>query len=101
MASQPDGRVTTDELVAIVGRAAGIQPEQAERAMQATLQTLGERIDRGEARRLAAELPEELGPWLATITPAERFDLDEFLRRVAARAQDRGDARRLVHAARG
>jgi uncharacterized protein (DUF2267 family) len=33
--------------------------EDAERAIHATLQTLGERIDRGQARRLAAQLPED------------------------------------------
>src|SRR3954454_18677093 len=49
------------------------------------LQTLAERIDRGEARALAARLPPELAPWVATTTPAERFDVDELVRRVAQR----------------
>jgi len=31
------------------------------------------------------ELPDELAPWIATTTNAERFDIDEFLRRVADR----------------
>jgi uncharacterized protein (DUF2267 family) len=68
-----------------VAREAAIDRDAAERAVRATLQTLGERIDRNEARQLAGELPPEIAPWLATTTPAERFDADEFLRRVAQR----------------
>jgi uncharacterized protein (DUF2267 family) len=49
------------------------------------LQTLAERIDRGEARNLAALLPAEVAPWIATTSPAEGFDVDEFVRRVAQR----------------
>jgi uncharacterized protein (DUF2267 family) len=58
---------------------------RAAQATRATLQTLAERIDRGEARRVAAQLPPELAPWIATPTPAEGFDVDEFVWRVAAR----------------
>jgi uncharacterized protein (DUF2267 family) len=76
---------TYDEFVTIVEQAARIGRDRAEQAIRATLQTLAERIDAGEARDLAAELPEELAPWLATTTPAERFDVDEFLRRIAER----------------
>jgi len=45
----------------------------------------GERIDRGEPRALAARLPAELAPWIATTSPPEGFDVDEFVRRVAQR----------------
>lgn len=76
---------TRDELVTIVAQAARLDRETAERAIQVTLQTLEERIDAGEARHLAEELPEQLAPWVATGSPAERFDVDEFLRRVAER----------------
>jgi uncharacterized protein (DUF2267 family) len=69
----------------IVEQAAGTEREQAEQAMRATLQTLGERIDREEARQLGALLPAEIAPFLATTTPAERFDADEFVLRVAER----------------
>jgi uncharacterized protein (DUF2267 family) len=56
--------------------------------VRATLQTLAERISRGEARQLAEELPPELAPWLHKPDPyAESFDADEFLRRVAAREE--------------
>ena len=74
-----------DRFISFVSGAAQIDREQAQRATQATLQTLAERIDRGEARDLAEQLPPELAPWIATTTPAERFDVDEFLRRVGER----------------
>ncbi|HTX32395.1 MAG TPA: DUF2267 domain-containing protein [Solirubrobacteraceae bacterium] len=70
----------------VIGTEDGPGPDpRAIRATRATLQTLGERIDRGQARRLAAELPPEIAPWIATPTPAEGFDVDEFVDRVAAR----------------
>jgi uncharacterized protein (DUF2267 family) len=56
-----------------------------ERAARAVLQTLAERISAGQARDLAEWLPPELAPWLHTVTGPEPFDVDEFLRRVAAR----------------
>jgi uncharacterized protein (DUF2267 family) len=77
--------VTADEFVGIVAQTAGSDREQAQVASRATLQTLAERIDRGQARQLAGQVPPEIAPWLATTSPAERFDVDEFLRRVASR----------------
>jgi uncharacterized protein (DUF2267 family) len=74
-----------DTFIDRVAREAAVDREAAQRAVRATLETLGERIDRNEARQLAAQLPPEIGPWLATTTPAEGFDVDEFLRRVAQR----------------
>ncbi len=68
-----------------VATAAQLDAEGAERATRAVLQTLAERIDRGEARDLAARLPAEVAPWIATTSPAEGFDVDEFVRRVAQR----------------
>jgi uncharacterized protein (DUF2267 family) len=58
--------------------------EQADRAVQATFQTLAERLSRGQARHLVAQLPGS-GPWLFTQTDAEPFDYDEFVLRVAKR----------------
>jgi uncharacterized protein (DUF2267 family) len=72
-----------DQFVNTVAQEARIGPEEAARATRATLRTLAERIASGEARDLAAELPPEVAPWLATTTAAEGFDADEFLRRVA------------------
>ena len=85
MANDIDRSVTGEQFVMTVAQAARIGLRRAERATEATLQTLAERIDAGEARDLAGELPDEIAPWLATTTPAERFGIDEFLRRVAER----------------
>jgi uncharacterized protein (DUF2267 family) len=65
----------------------------AEAATRATLETLGERIPEGVATNLAGQLPQEVGEHLRrTITMGgvgrgERFDLDEFARRVAERGR--------------
>ena len=69
----------------LVQEAAGIDEGHAARAIAATLATLAERLDPGEARDLAAEVPPELAAWLATDSPAARFGVDEFVRRVAER----------------
>jgi uncharacterized protein (DUF2267 family) len=83
----------------VVATEAQLTREDAERAVHATLQTLGERIDRGQARQLAAELPPGIAPWIATTTAAERFDADTFAERVARRAGfDDQVARRAVSA---
>ena len=70
-----------EQFVTIVEQEIGDHATAAEAAAaaRATLQTLGERIDREEARQLAAQLPPELAPWIATATPAERFDVYEFV----------------------
>jgi hypothetical protein len=36
-------------------------------------------IDRGQARQPAVAASPELAPWLATSTPAQPFDVDEFV----------------------
>jgi uncharacterized protein (DUF2267 family) len=64
----------------------------AERACRATLETLGERIPEGLADNLAAQLPHEIGERLRRTevyfgaATGERFDRQEFIARVAARA---------------
>jgi uncharacterized protein (DUF2267 family) len=77
--------VDAQRFATLVQEAAGIDEGHAARAIAATLATLAERLDRGEARDLAGEMPPELAPWLATNTPAARFGADEFIRRVAER----------------
>jgi uncharacterized protein (DUF2267 family) len=70
----------------MVEQAAGLTPEEAETAVRATLATLTERITRGEADDIAAFLPKELRSLLTdTPEPAEAFDRDEFIRRIAER----------------
>jgi uncharacterized protein (DUF2267 family) len=55
------------------------------RAIQATLETLAERIPPGEASDLAAELPPELSTFLEGSEEAESFSVEAFLTRVAAK----------------
>jgi uncharacterized protein (DUF2267 family) len=74
-----------DTFIVTVQQAADIGRDKAEQANQAVLATLAEHLDRGEARDLAAELPPEIGPYVATADAAESFDVDEFVRRVMAR----------------
>ena len=56
----------------------------AEAAIRATLETLGERIPRGTAEHLAAQLPPEIGHHLRGHL-FERFSLQGFYQRVAGR----------------
>ncbi len=75
-----------EQIIAVIGRAAGgLSREEAERAAHATLQTLAERLPRGEALHIIRELPAELKPWIYTVTDAAAFDVDEFLGKVADR----------------
>jgi uncharacterized protein (DUF2267 family) len=74
-----------ETFITVVAADADIGLEAAERASRVVLETLGERIAQGEARDLAEQLPPELAPSIATTTPAEGFDVDEFVRRVAER----------------
>jgi uncharacterized protein (DUF2267 family) len=93
-----DEPITADEFTTLVAQLARTGRGRAERAIRATLETLAERIDAGEARHLADELPDELAPYLNTTTPAARFDIDEFLHRVADR-EGSGVATAEKHAA--
>ncbi|SFL13997.1 DUF2267 domain-containing protein [Geodermatophilus ruber] len=74
---------------------AGVPEEMAERIEHATLEVLADRISGGEAEDLAAQLPAELKEWLRPPREeAEAFDVDEFVRRVAARGHvDPAEAR--------
>ncbi|WP_051324666.1 DUF2267 domain-containing protein [Candidatus Solirubrobacter pratensis] len=88
-----------ERFVTAVQQKASINREAAERAAQATLQTLAERLSQGQARDLAAQLPEPLAGWLFTDTDAAPFGLEEFLRRVAERlGVDVESAQRYAHA---
>ena len=75
-----------DEFVAEVEHR-GRMPSRGDavRAIQATLKTLAERIRPGEASDLAAQLPPELGTFLTDIETTERFPVDDFFLRVAAK----------------
>ena len=82
--------MTFDEFVkAVSERGQGIDTrEHARDATETTLRVLGERLTAEEDGDLAAQLPPEIGAYLTAEGAAgtgERFDLDEFYRRVAER----------------
>jgi uncharacterized protein (DUF2267 family) len=88
-----------EEFISIVKQWADLRDEEAERAIRVVLLTLAERISTGEARDLVSQLPAELGPWLLTEHGGQRFDVDEFLRRVAEHEEtDIATAERHVRA---
>ncbi len=74
-----------ERFLTVVDAAGGLGRDGAERATTATLQTLAERVSQQKAQELASVLPAQLGPMVNTEGPAERFDVDDFLRRVAER----------------
>lgn len=61
--------------------------DSALRASRATLQTLAERMSGNEPAQLGAQLPRELAEYLRHdgAGSGERFDSDEFLKRVSER----------------
>lgn len=67
---------------------ASVPPDRAEALARATLETLAERISGGEGEDIAAQLPEPLQESLRRPRDkaAERFGLDDFVRRVSERA---------------
>lgn len=60
---------------------------QAEAAIQATLETLAERLNGNEVKDLAAQLPAELARYLQSTSKerGEGFSLDEFFNRISQR----------------
>jgi uncharacterized protein (DUF2267 family) len=74
-----------DEFLSIVGQAAGVDREVAERATRSTLATLSERFSIDEARAFARPLPPELIGWLSTLEGPRPFRIDDFAKRVADR----------------
>lgn len=69
-----------------VGWRAGVTPDQARQLSEAGLVTLAERINRGEARAVRMQVPKPLQATMDGTGGAERFDAQEFVRRVARRA---------------
>jgi uncharacterized protein (DUF2267 family) len=66
----------------------GLDEDQAEKAVRATLNTLAQRLAGGEPHDLASQLPQELKDTIE-LTAGEgagiRWDADEFVAKVAAR----------------
>lgn len=77
---------------------------EAERAVRATLETLGERLPEGLTDNLASVLPREIGEHLRRtevlggLGTGERFDRQEFIDRVAERGDT--DPSQAAHEAR-
>lgn len=71
-----------------VSSRAGMPRDRARVLIRATLETLGERLTRGEADDLASQLPKQMKEWLNAGPPeAERFGLEDFIRRVSERTR--------------
>jgi len=90
-----------DTFVREVAQRAGLPRDQASVLTRATLQTLAERLTGGEADDVAAQLPMQMKEWLLShATPAaEKFGVDEFVRRVSDKANvTPEDARRGARA---
>jgi RND superfamily putative drug exporter len=87
-------RLTTREFLDLVGGRAGLPRSAAQRATDAALVTLSERITQRETNVLAAQLPRDLrGLVLAPPGGTERFGAEEFVRRVGEReGVDDGEA---------
>ena len=92
--------MTYDEFIDAVAERGQLSREEAEEVTHATLQTLAERITRGEADDVASQLPKRLkDPLLTANEQAEPFGLEEFKRRVSERSaavDDTTDAIRAV-----
>ncbi|MEU8262190.1 DUF2267 domain-containing protein [Micromonospora sp. NPDC048999] len=69
--------------VETVARRAELPTGQAAMISRAVLQTLAERVTAGEADELAAQLPDELGGYLAPAEGGAPGGMVAFLRRVA------------------
>ncbi|MGC5019280.1 DUF2267 domain-containing protein [Micromonospora sp. DT47] len=76
------------EFIDSVAKRLSTSTEQATAITRATLTTLAERIEGGEARDLSARLPDELRAYaFAPREKAERFGLDVFVQQVSGRAE--------------
>jgi uncharacterized protein (DUF2267 family) len=89
-----------DTFIDTVAQRAGVSSDEAVVYSRATLETLADRLTGGEALDLSAQLPTPLhGPLRPRNETAERFGLDEFVRRVRERAGvDESRARNAVRA---
>jgi uncharacterized protein (DUF2267 family) len=72
--------------------------QEAERAIEATLGTLAERLAGGAAGNLAAQLPPETAAAMRDVEFAEAFSMDEFFARISRR--EGVDLPKSVHHAR-
>jgi RND superfamily putative drug exporter len=78
-------RLSTREFLDLVGGRTGLPRSGAQRATDAALVTLSERITQRETQVLAAQLPRDLRPFVISPGGTERFGAEEFVRRVGER----------------
>ncbi|WP_255168005.1 DUF2267 domain-containing protein [Natrononativus amylolyticus] len=77
-----------DEFIGEVQHRAQLDSREAALSVsRATLTTLSERVQPGEAENLAGQLPEELARHLEKVDDVEGFDFEEFADRVADREE--------------
>jgi uncharacterized protein (DUF2267 family) len=73
-----------DQFIAEVRNLADLaNNEEAEKAVHATLETLRERLAGNEPSNLAAQLPQEIAPYVEGSGGQDSFGVDEFYSRVA------------------
>jgi len=80
--------VKHDEFIGQVQQRARLDSRgAAEQATRATLETLGERLSKGAAENLAAQLPHEIGEHLRRTASGtgDQIDLEDFFARVTRR----------------
>ncbi|HEV7751009.1 MAG TPA: DUF2267 domain-containing protein [Baekduia sp.] len=89
-----------ERFIVTVQQMARLSRDEAQRATEATLATLSERLSSGAVRDLAEQLPEELRPLLASDTDATGITAAEFVELVADRegVDDLAAAELHVHA---
>ena len=77
----------TEKFLDQVNERAGLaSPDEVRRVVEGALETLGERLEKTEREKLAAQLPEPLRKLLLKRHVTERYSLEEFYNRISARA---------------
>jgi len=70
-----------------VNQRAGLaSTEEVRRVVEGALETLGERLEKTEREKLAAQVPDPLKKMLFKRQATERYSLEEFYNRISARA---------------
>ena len=82
---EDDDSTRYERFITTIQQRAAVSWPEAERAAEATLATLSERISSGTARDLARNLPRDAARWLEPRGDAQPFGAVEFVRRVAER----------------
>jgi uncharacterized protein (DUF2267 family) len=73
------------DFIALVTEHNDLSTERAEKATDATLRTLSERLEDSQTQALSDTVPQELQDALTAQSQAESFDVGEFVRRVGER----------------